>query len=103
MKHAALAVALGLSFGLAPLASAHHEYGKCYVSKNKSHICYVRTGEQTFAAAVTDGTSPEPTVVWFHCIKGWNGKGSLEPAAMAAVTEAICSDHGLPNTEPLGA
>ena len=92
MKHAAFAVALGLSFGLAP-ASAHHG-GKCYVSKNKAHICFVQTGKQRFAAAITDGTSVKPTVLAFHCSDGWNGTGSLTKDSMLAVIHAICSDTG---------
>ena len=77
MKHAALlAVALGLSFGFAPFASAHHG-GKCYVSANNSHICVVRTGDQQFSAAITDGSSVKPTVLAFHCSDGWRGAGVL--------------------------
>ena len=91
MKHTALAVALGLSFGLAPSASAHH-VGKCYVSSNNSHICFVQTGDQSFAAAITDGTSVKPTVLAFHCSDGWHGKGSLSKDSMLAVIHVICSD-----------
>ena len=93
MNHAAFAVALGLSFGLAPVASAHHG-GECYISANNSHICVVRTGEQQFSAAITNGTSVRPTVLVFHCTDGWRGAGSLSKEAMTLVVSAICSDHG---------
>ena len=93
MKHAAFAVALGLGFGLAPVASAHHE-GRCYVSANNSHICVVRTGEQQFSAAITDGTSVKPTVLAFHCTDGWSGAGALPKDTMLAVVHDICSDNG---------
>ena len=102
MKHTALAVALGLSFGFAPPVSAHHE-GTCYISKNQSHICYVRTGPQSFAAAVTDGISPKPTVVAFDCVKGWSGKGELDRLHMNALAKVICDDHDLPKSKVLGA
>ena len=93
MKHAALAVALGLSFGLAPMSQAHHG-GECYVSANNSHICVVRTGDQQFSAAITDGTSVKPTVLSFRCNDGWRGAGSLSKEAMALVVSAICTDNG---------
>ena len=93
MNHAALAVALGLSFGMAPFASAHHG-GECYVSANNSHICVVRTGDQQFSAAITDGTSVKPTVLAFRCNDGWLGAGVLSKQAMALIVEAICLDNG---------
>lgn len=102
MKYAALAAALGLSFGLAPVASAHHQ-GTCYISKNNTHICYVRTGKQSFAAAVTDGGSVKPTVIAFDCANGWSGAGALPKDAMSVIAKAICSDHGLPKSAVLTA
>ena len=93
MKYAALAVALGLSFGLAPFASAHHG-GECYVSANNSHICVVRTGEQQFSAAITDGSSVKPTVLALRCNDGWRGAGVLSKQAMALIIKAICLDNG---------
>ena len=93
MKYAALAVALGLSFGLAPMSQAHHG-GECYVSANNSHICVVRTGDQQFSAAITEGTSVKPTVLAFRCNDGWRGAGVLSKQTMALIVEAICFDNG---------
>ena len=92
MNHAAFAVALGLSFGLAPVASAHHG-GECYISKNDSHLCVVKTGAQSFAVAVTDGVSVKPTVIALHCNESWRGAGVLSKQAMALVVKAICLDN----------
>lgn len=92
MKHTALIVALGLSFGLAPAASAHHG-GECYISENNTHICYVEVFKGHFAAAITDGTSPKPTVVAFHCPHKWKGAGSLSKEQMQAVAAAICQQR----------
>ena len=100
MKHAALAVALGLGFGLAPVASAHHG-GECYVSANNSHICVVRTGQREFSAAITDGTSVQPTVLALHCNDGWRGAGALSEKAMELVVEAICLDIAHKKAPPL--
>ena len=102
MKYAALVVTAGLSFGLSPAAKAHHQ-GTCYVSKNKTHICYVRTGKQSFAAAVTDGKSVNPTVLAFDCAGQWWGAGALPKDSMTLITRAICSDHGLPKSAVLTA
>ena len=93
MRYTALAVALGLSFGLAPFASAHHG-GECYISSNNSHICVVRTGDQQFSAAITDGSSVKRTVLAFRCNDGWRGAGVLSKQTMALIVEAICSDQG---------
>ena len=93
MKPAVFAAALGLSFCLAPMSQAHHG-GECYISKNDSHLCVVRTGDQQFSAAITNGTSVRPTVLVFHCTDGWRGAGSLSKEAMTLVVSAICSDHG---------
>ena len=93
MKSPALsAVAMGLSFGLASAVSAHHG-GECYVSSNNSHICVVRTGDQQFSAAVTDGRSVKPTVLALDCKRGWRGAGALTADTMALIVDAICSDH----------
>ena len=93
MKHAVLfAAALGLSLGFAPLASAHHG-GECYISSNNSHICVVRTGDQQFSAAITDGSSVKPTVLAFRCNDSWRGAGSLSKDTMSLIAEAICLDH----------
>ena len=93
MKPAALAVALGLSFGFAPLASAHYG-GQSYISSNNSHLCVVRTGEQQFSAAITDGSSVKPTFLAFRCNDGCRGAGVLSKQTMALIVEAICSDQG---------
>ena len=97
MKRAAFAVALGLGFGLAPVASAHHG-GRCYVSSNNTYICFVPTGKQSFAAAVTDGSSVKPTVLAFHCTDGWRGAGALPEDTMSLIVNAICSDNAVTNT-----
>lgn len=100
MKNKACAVALGLSFGFVLPVSAHHE-GQCYISHNKHHICVVRIGEQEFAAAITNGLSIEPTVVAFHCLKGWSGAGVLPEESMAKVVSAICAYSGQEQRPPV--
>ena len=102
MKNKAGAVALGLSFGFVHVlpVSAHHE-GQCYISHNKHHICVVRIGEQEFAAAITNGLSIEPTVVAFHCLKGWSGAGVLPEESMAKVVSAICAYSGQEQRPPV--
>ena len=102
MKHSALALALGLSFGLAPLSYAHHQ-GHCYVSENDSHLCVIRTGQRSFAVAHTNGRSVKPTVLAFDCAQGWNGFGALPKQAMAAVVNAVCTDNKLSQTSVLTA
>ena len=96
MKHASLAVALGLSFGLAPVASAHHG-GRCYVSSNNTPLCFVPTGKQSFAAAGTDGSSVKPTGLAFHCNDGWRGAGALTENTMSLIVSAICKDNAVTN------
>lgn len=102
MKHAAMAVALGLSFGLAPPSHAHHQ-GHCYESSNAAHLCVIRTGQRSFAAAHTDGRSFKPTVLAFDCDQGWNGFGALPKEAMAAVVDAVCTSNSTSQTSVLTA
>ena len=102
MKCAALAVALGLSFGLAPMSQAHHQ-GHCYVSGNDSHLCVIRTGQRSFAVAHTDGRTVKPTVLAFDCTQGWNGFGALPKQAMAAVVNAVCTDNNMSQASVLTA
>ena len=102
MKHSALALTLGLSFGLAPLSHAHHQ-GHCYVSENDSHLCVIRTGQRSFAVAHTDGRTANPTVLAFDCAQGWNGFGALSKEAIASVVNAVCTDNKLSQTSVLTA
>ena len=90
MKHAALAaIALGLSFGLAPVASAQSK-GRCYVSPNNTHICYIPIGKRAFSAAITDGSSVKPTVLTFHCERGWRSAGLFPKESLSLIALAIC-------------
>ena len=102
MPSAALVAALGLSFGLVLPAFTKHQ-SHCYVSKNSTNVCYVRVGHQTYAIAVTDGTSPNPTVIHFTCGQAWSGTGSTSRSDMALIVAAICHDNTPSTDESLAA
>lgn len=102
MQRAALVAALGLSLGLVLPAFTKHQ-SHCYVSKNSTNVCYVRVGHQTYAAAVTDGTSPNPTVIHFTCGQAWSGIGSTSRSDMALIVAAICHDNAPSTHESLAA
>ena len=86
----------GLSFCIPTDVTAHHG-GTCYISKNSTHICYVKTGKATYAAAITDGSSVKPTVLAFACGDSWRGAGALDKETMSIIVSAICQDN--PDTE----
>jgi len=102
MKRFAFVAAVGLSLGLVLPAFTKHQ-AHCYVSKNNTNVCYVRVGHQTYAVAVTDGTSPEPTVIHFTCGQAWSGTGSTSRADMSLIVAAICHDNTPSTHEPLAA
>ena len=102
MQRAALVAALGLSLGLVLPAFTKHQ-AHWYVSKNSTNVCYVRVGHQTYAAAVTDGTNPEPTVIHFTCGQSWSGKGSTSRSDMALIVAAICHNNTPSTDESLAA
>lgn len=102
MQSAALVAALGLSFGLVLPAFTKHQ-AHCYVSKNNTNVCYVKVGHQTYAVAVTDGTSPKPSVIHFTCGQAWSGTGSTSRSDMALIVAAICHDNTPSTHESLAA
>ena len=82
----------GLCLCIPTEVTAHHG-GTCYISKNSTHICYVRTGKASYAAAITDGSSVKPTVLAFECGDGWRGAGALDRETMSIIVSAICQDN----------
>ena len=102
MPSAALVAALGLSFGLVLPAFTKHQ-AHCYVSKNNTNVCYVRVGHQTYAAAVTEATRPEHTVIHFTCGQAWSATGSTSRSDMALIVAAICHDNTPSTDESLAA
>ena len=102
MRHAALVAAVGLSIGLT-LPAFTQPKARCYVTKNGTNICYIRVRHKTFAAAVTDGTSTEPTVLHFTCGQRWMGEGKASSSDMQLIVSAICYDHLPTNDAPYAA
>ena len=102
MKRFAFVAAVGLSLGLVLPAFTEHQ-AHCYVSKNSTNVCYVKVGHQTYAAAVTDGTSTKPTVIHFTCGQAWSGTGSTSRSDMALIVAAICHDNTPSTDESLAA